>query len=110
MALLVSLSLIGFTGAAATPEEKPMETVEDLKSNVVSTLEALEMHKLNLDDASVNLQFVMNKEGDLAVVSVEGENCLVNQYVTQMLKGKKIAINEALANKVHEISVRYVRL
>lgn len=102
-----------FTGSAIAGGEtaaKPMKTLKALKSDIASSLHGLEMKNFNLDDASVDLEFIVNKEGDLAIVSVEGENCLVNTYVSQMLKNKKIYVEEHLANKVHKIKVRYVRL
>lgn len=107
---MVSLFLTGFARAEGEAPARPMKTLKDLKSDVALSVHALDMHNLNLDEASVNLEFIVNKEGDLAVVSVAGENCLVNTYVTQMLKGKKINVADHLANKVHKIEVRYVRI
>ena len=109
-ALLLSLSFTGSAMVGGDGTARPMKTLKALKSDIASSLHELEMTSLNLDDASVNLEFIVNKEGDLAIVNVEGENCLVNTYIRQMLKGKKIYVEEHLANQVHKIKVRYVRL
>ena len=111
LVLAISLLSAGFAGAKGNePGARAMNTVKDLKSDVVASLEGLEMQRLNVDDASVSLSFIVNKDGDLTIVSVDGENCLVNTYAAQMLRNKKISVAEHLADKVHTVKVRFVRI
>lgn len=89
---------------------KPLKTADDLKRSIVESVDDIKLQDFNIDDATVEVEFIVNPAGNVAVVSVDGKNCLMNTYVQQMLKDKTIYVTENLSNTIHKVKIRYVRI
>ena len=94
--------------ASGDSPAKPMKTADMMKSEICNDLCDLKLIDFNLTDETVDVYFNVDAEGNLKVEKVEGANCLVTSYVSQMLENKKIFVSEDLQNVSHhyEIALR----
>lgn len=105
-----ALSFLAVSTAAVAKgnEAKPMATAAALKADVVSKIQDFDINALSLTDETVEIAFLVNDSGELVVSEVAGDNCLVNAYIAQMLKNKKLKVDETLKNEEQRVTVRYV--
>lgn len=102
--------LMGSTAMAAggEGEDKPLKSTAVMKADIYDGLTDLKLKDFKLTDETVDIYFSINTEGNVVVESVEGDNCLVTAYVSQMLVDKKLNVVDELKNVKHHIKVRYV--
>lgn len=110
LAVLLATGFASMAGGEGESAAKPFLTAESMKAGLAENLENFMMKDFNLDDVTVSIEFVINKVGDIALVNVNGDNCIVNTYVQQMLKDKKFYVSDELSNTVHQLTIRYVRI
>ncbi len=87
---------------------KPLKSTAMIKADICDEIGNLKLNDFKLTDETVDIYFTINSEGDVIVNSVDGNNCMVTGYVSQMLKEKKMYVAEELQNVKHHIKVRYV--
>ena len=110
--LMAGLAIVamGIPAMASGGEDapKPLKTVEVMKADICNEIGNFKLKDFKLTDETVDIYFSVNAEGDVIVDKVDGENCMVTGYVSQMLKDKKMFVVEELQNVKHHIKVRYV--
>ncbi len=94
--------------AAGESAAKPLKSAATMKSEICKRVDNLKLIDFDFNDATVEIAFYVNADGDVAVASVEGECCVANSYVAKMLKDKKMYVAPELQNTRHEIKIRYV--
>lgn len=106
LGLMLSTSAFASGGAPA----RTLASEDMVELAVYNEISGFNMKDFNLQDETVAIDFSINAEGKVIIENVEGNSCLINSYVTQMLKDKEFPISENLKNTTHHIKVRYVVL
>ena len=103
-AVSVALALFATMSAFATKGKKSTE-----ENNLTGQIyELLKEHKFKLDseELTAEVRFIINEEGELVVLSVKTDYDIVEDYVKNRLNYKKVQLDKVAPGKVYELPVR----
>lgn len=109
--VIAAVALMAFSTsafAAGETAKRPLKSTEKMRVEIFDRVEGLRMNDFELKDATVEVSFFVNADGDLAIESIECDNCVVKSYVAQKLQSEKMYVAEELQNTRHSIKIRYV--
>ena len=100
----VALALFATMSAFATKGKKATEE----KNLTGQIYELLKEHKFKLDseELTAEVRFIVNEEGELVVLSVKTDHDIVEGYVKNRLNYKKVQSEEIVPGRVYELPVR----
>lgn len=67
------LASAGSIFAAVGSPVTPLSMADDLKKSVFETVMNQDEQSISLEDATIDVEIVVNPEGDLAIVSIDGK-------------------------------------
>lgn len=104
--LFVLLVAIMVSSSSLANDTKPAKNVA-LRSEIVKLLGKVDFTFNNEAKAEVN--FLINKKGEIIVVSVESNNTLAEGYIKRKLNYKKVAIDHTKVGRIYKFTVKMVK-
>lgn len=96
--------------AAGENPAKPIEEKTTLRAELIDRLSNFDLNALDVTDALVEVDYVVDDEGNIDVLDARGENCLMNALVRLQLENQKVFVSRNLRGQVHSVKVRYLSL
>jgi hypothetical protein len=100
----VALALFATMSAFATKGKKVTKE-NNLTGQIYELLKEHEF-KLDSEELTAEVRFIVNEEGELVVLSVETDHDIVEGYVKNRLNYKKVQSEEIVPGRVYELPVR----
>lgn len=110
--LLIAAGMFAAIGAQAEGENpaKPIEKKATLRAEIIDRLDHFDLAALDVKDALVEVDYVVDENGTIDVLDAKGDNCLMNALVRSHLENQKVYVSRDLRGQVHHARVRYLLL
>jgi hypothetical protein len=107
--LFLGFTLSTATLFAANNEPGPVTIAKkELRTQIVKLLGNKEF-PLKADFVKAEISLLINKEGEIIIVSIHSKNTLLKDYVKRKLNYKKVKVNTLRKMKVYRIPLKIVK-
>ncbi|MBG6130465.1 hypothetical protein IWQ47_001452 [Aquimarina sp. EL_43] len=107
LTILFAVFVLGSTQIFAS--NNPINSEQQLRKQIATLLESPEI-KLDKQQLKANIEFTLNGEGEIVVLTVDSEDLNVKSFVKSRLNYKKVDSKISnIGNKVFKISLKILK-
>jgi len=105
VSVMLVAALLLSTGSIFANDVKEANPAKDISSQITKMLDKNEFSEDEID-ASAQVRFTMNKQGEIVVLSVDTENSSLESFVKGRLNYQKLDVDNFKEGKLFTVSVR----
>ncbi|SHJ61522.1 hypothetical protein [Aquimarina spongiae] len=109
LAVVVLAIVLGTSSLFASNENPTKNAEKDLRNQIAVLLERPEI-KVEKQELTADIEFVLNNKGEIVVLSVDAEKEIIEDYVKARLNYKKVDLeNVKIGNKLFQLTLKIVK-